>query len=70
MGVHMEFPTRAELEADRDEILAAYPRLAEVVDHCCGGCAETHAADLYGWRLGAPAFERLEQIRYLLGDDE
>jgi hypothetical protein len=69
-GTRVIRPTVAELEAQRDEILARWPRLAEVKGHCCGGCAESHAADIYGWGEATDAYDRLSGIRYLLHEDE
>ncbi len=59
-------PTVAELEAERAEILAAWPRLAEI-DLCCGGCNEDEAAHIYGWGPATNAMIRLSNINWLLG---
>ena len=57
---------RAELEA----VYAEHPPLRDKFRDCCGGCAETDLALEYGWAHPiVTAWARVEELRFLLGDD-
>lgn len=62
--------TEAEARAELNSLYDEHPALRHYVRECCGGCAEGDLAAEYGWDspiLGA--WDRVERLRFLLGDD-
>jgi hypothetical protein len=70
MSTRVTYRTERECRAELEAIYADFPSLRDIHRVCCSGCAESGLADNHGW--GSPivaAWDRVEELRFLLGDD-